>query len=113
LEANNSATCYLYCVGKHRIIGTFTISFELEGKTFESWEVFEEARGPPAAPRRTYVPSVFAVGNSRNSMIVKWAEGRKTEIVFYLLLRNDNDKMLGSQTANNTHCSTVRLYSPV
>jgi len=27
-EANNSATCYLYCVGKHRITGTFAISFE-------------------------------------------------------------------------------------
>ena len=40
-EANTSATCYLYCVGKHRIIETFTVSFELEGKAFESWEVFE------------------------------------------------------------------------
>lgn len=40
-EANTSATCSLYCVGKHRITGTFTVSFELEGKAFESWEVFE------------------------------------------------------------------------
>ena len=40
-EANTSATCWLYCVGKHQITGTFTVSFELEGKAFESWEIFE------------------------------------------------------------------------
>jgi hypothetical protein len=43
-------------------------------------------------PRRTCVLSVFAVDNSRNSMVAKWAEGRKTETVFYLLLHNDNDE---------------------
>jgi hypothetical protein len=40
-EANTSATYYLYCIGKHRITGEFTIPFELEGKAFESCEVFQ------------------------------------------------------------------------